>query len=259
LIEPDSHFILRCYNITYAPFCQIGVGEWREPSVVHGCTLVSASISCNRSDQDSSGFWPRLEATGGVQYLGQHSHVPGSDQKDVRGPQNPINRPVDRRLAVQRLIKVGVVGLDGDERVSPMLLRPWPDALLGVPVHARRVNMVHTVFQQQLKNPIHLSLRSLAQGIRAKSDSCARVSSAAESLPGNNLLPPTPTSCRQNLLLSSGAGSTLPLPWVAVLPRTSTVQPPQAGLAAVRDTLVRVRQSQMPSWMARAPHMGVMK
>ena len=70
-----------------------------------GKTLRSLGSSENRLDgklcRVSGHFcicWPRLEAIGSMQYLGQDLHIPGRDQKGVRVTQNPMNRLINSRL-----------------------------------------------------------------------------------------------------------------------------------------------------------------
>jgi hypothetical protein len=55
--------------------------------------------------------WPRLEAIGSIQYLGQKLHVPGRDQKDIRVTQDPMDCLVNGILSIQRFIKIRVANL----------------------------------------------------------------------------------------------------------------------------------------------------
>ena len=68
----------------------------------------------------------RLEASGGIEYIGQESHVAGRDQKDVGVAQSPMDCHVYRILLHQRLIENRVVGLGPSRPESAPNLSPAP-------------------------------------------------------------------------------------------------------------------------------------
>lgn len=81
-------------------------------------------------------------------------------------------------------------GLGDQENTTSMPVHPRPDALFGLALHERRVEMVHAVDQRQVENAVGLRLCRLTQGVRPEYLPSASMSGAPQSLlRGHSTLP----------------------------------------------------------------------